>query len=535
MYKLKPSSRFLFFSLIFLFLLPLLTSSISADEDTDDLEDIQELIALDEQEEVNSLPTYENKDYDRKSEAEVLSKAQRIVLELNNDNTKPAIEENEYVLVLGYAPWCARSAELMPRFAEAANVLKGLGSTLSMAKIDADRYPKAASNLEIKGYPTLLLFVNGSSQPYTGGFSSDEIVIWARKKTGAPVIRINSVNEANEFLKKHSMFAVGLFDKFEGPDHEEFVKAAKADNEIQFVETSSEEIAKVLFPDVQSTKLFFGLVKSEPEQYTVFEGNFDGDRILQFLENNKFPLVTTLTEFNSAKVYSSPNKRQVYVFADADDLKKLLEPLQEIALRFKSKIMFIYVDIREENLAKPFLTLFGLEESDDIVIIAFDYNSGAKYLLESDPAPRHIEDFCTRLLDGSLSPHYKSQPVPDNKNATILTVVGKTFDELVLHSPKNILLEVHIPWCINCETTSKQMEKLAKHFEGLENLIFARIDASTNEHPHLQVEDYPTLLFYPASDKSNPINLPTKSSLKELAALINKHLKSQEPSTKDEL
>lgn len=44
---------------------------------------------------------------------------------------------------------------------------------------------------------------------------SEEIVIWARKKTGAPVIRTNSVNEANEFLKKHSMFAVGLFDKFE--------------------------------------------------------------------------------------------------------------------------------------------------------------------------------------------------------------------------------------------------------------------------------------------------------------------------------
>ncbi|KAL2539234.1 Protein disulfide isomerase-like 1-6 [Abeliophyllum distichum] len=535
MYKPKPTSRFLIFSLIFLFLLPLFAPSISADEDTDDLEDIQELMALDEQEEGISQPTYENKEYDRKSEADVLSKAQRIVLELNNDNTKRTIEENEYVLVLGYAPWCARSAELMPRFAEAANVLKGLGSALLMAKIDAERYPKAASNLGIKGYPTLLLFVNGSSQPYTGGFSSDEIVIWARKKTGAPVIRINSVNEANEFPKKHSMFAVGLFDKLEGPDYEEFVKAAKADNEIQFVETSSAEIAKVLFPDIKPTKLFFGLVKSEPEQYTVFKDNFDGDRILQFLENNKFPLVTTLTEFNSAQVYSSPNKRQVYVFADADDFKKLLEPLQEIARKFKSKIMFIYVDIREDNLAKPFLTLFGLEESEDTVIIAFDYNSSAKYLLESDPAPRRIEDFCARLLDGSLLPYYKSQPVPDNKNASILTVVGKTFDELVLHSPKNVLLEVHTPWCINCETMSKQIEKLAKHFKGLENLVFARIDASTNEHPRLQVEDYPTLLFYPADDKSNPINLPTKSSLKELAALINKHLKSQEPLTKDEL
>lgn len=40
-------------------------------------------------------------------------------------------------------------------------------------------------------------------------------MIWARKKTGAPVIRINSVAEANEFMKQHAMYAVGLFDKFE--------------------------------------------------------------------------------------------------------------------------------------------------------------------------------------------------------------------------------------------------------------------------------------------------------------------------------
>lgn len=97
----------------------------------------------------------------------------------------------------------------------------------------------------------------------------------------------------------------------------------------------------------------------------------------------------------------------MYVFADADDLKKLLEPLQEIALRFKSKvgrhdhgtaklnlifcccinlfrlllfwqIMFINVDIREENLAKPFLTLFGLEESDDIVVSTLQVRLGKR-------------------------------------------------------------------------------------------------------------------------------------------------------------
>ncbi|XP_073143233.1 protein disulfide isomerase-like 1-6 [Henckelia pumila] len=543
MSQFKFSSGFLIFTLIFLLLLSpfTFTRALLENEDADDLEAIHELIALDEQEEADNLQprtSLEINDFVKKSEAEVLSKAQRIVLELDSDNTKRAVEENEYVLVLGYAPWCGRSAELMPRFAEAANVLKGLGSPLLMAKLDAERYPKAASSLGIKGFPTLLLFVNGTSRPYFGGFSSEEIVVWARKKTGSPVIQIDSITEANEFLKKHAMYGVGLFENFEGPDHEEFVKAATAENEIQFVETRNSEVAEVLYPVTKPTTLFFGLVKGEPEQHTSLDGDLSADRILHFLENKKFPLVTIMTEANSAKVYASPKKLQVYVFAEADELKKLLEPLQEIARKFNSEIMFVAVDIGEVNLAKPFLTLFGLEDSKETNVIGFDYNGNSKYLLESDLTSRNIGEFCFGLLQGTLPPFYKSQPIPENlhDNATILTVVGKTFDDLVLNSLTNIFLEVHTPWCITCETTSKQVEKLAKHFKGLDSLVFARIDLSTNEHPKLLVEDYPTLLFYPAKDKSNPIKFPTKSGLKELAALINRHLKSQGYSkAKDEL
>lgn len=43
----------------------------------------------------------------------------------------------------------------------------------------------------------------------------EEIVIWVQKKTGVPVINISTLNEAEEFLKKHHMFVVGRFEKFE--------------------------------------------------------------------------------------------------------------------------------------------------------------------------------------------------------------------------------------------------------------------------------------------------------------------------------
>lgn len=175
MFKAKPTSKSIYFTLTLLLLMGFFTSILASEPTTnegndEDSEGIEELLALDE--EVEREEQQGGGSNVRSSEAEVLSKAQRIVLELNSDNTKEAIDENEFVLVLGYAPWCPRSAELMPQFAEAATLLRDLGSTLLMAKLDAERYPKAASLLEIKGFPTLLLFVNGTSQVYTGGFSA---------------------------------------------------------------------------------------------------------------------------------------------------------------------------------------------------------------------------------------------------------------------------------------------------------------------------------------------------------------------------
>lgn len=534
----NPTSRFILWSITVLLLLSISISTTFASNLTsqsDDSDEIEELLALDEQEEQNQGQEHDGSGAaGRFSEAGVLAKAQRIFLELNGENAKRITDGNEYVLVLGYAPWCVRSAELMPQFAQAATSLKELGTSLMMAKLDGERYPKVASSLDIKGFPTMLLFVNGTPQPYTGGFSAEEIVIWARKKTGVPVVRISSVTEAEECLKKYHIFVIGLFEKFEGADYEEFIKAAASDNEIQFVEVNNIEVAKVLFPDSKA-KNFLGIVKSEPEGYTEYEGNYELGKILQFLDYNKFPLVTKLTEMNSARVYSTPIKLQVVVFAKADDFKNLLEPLQNVARKFKTKIMFIYIDITDENQAKPFLTLFGLEDLESTLVTAFDTKGSSKFLLEADPTPSNLEEFCSGLFQGTLKPYYKSQSIPENKNESVLTVVGKTFNDLVLNSPNNVLLEVHTPWCINCETTSKQVEKLAKHFKVLDDLVFAKIDASVNEHPKLEVDDYPALLFYKAGDKNNPIKLSTKASSKDLAGTINKHLKGKDQVSKDEL
>ncbi|KAJ6362521.1 hypothetical protein OIU78_002844 [Salix suchowensis] len=96
----------------------------------------------------------------------------------------------------------------MPQFAEATTKLKELRSHVMMAKLDAERYPTAASTLGIKGFPTLLLFVNGTSQV-------EDIVISTKERAGVLVIKISSSVEAENFQKKYHLFVLGLFDKFE--------------------------------------------------------------------------------------------------------------------------------------------------------------------------------------------------------------------------------------------------------------------------------------------------------------------------------
>lgn len=522
-----PTSRFVGLTLLLLVLLQsvflsAVSSSPPIDGDDDDLEGLEELLAIDEEVEKGSDGASQGK----QSETDLLSRAQRIVLELSNENAKKVIDGNELVLVLGYTPWSLRSAELMPRFAEAAVTLKEMGSPLLLAKLDAERHAKAASLLGIKGFPTILLFVNGSAQAYTGGFTAEDIVVWARKKTGMPVIRLSSTNAAEEFLHKHQMFVVGLFENYEGTEHEEFVKAATTDDEIQFVETNDITIAKILFPEIEPKRKFLGLVKSEPERFEKFEENFVEESILQFAAYNKFPLVTILSELNSARVYSSPIKLQVFIFAEADNFEHLQLLLQNVARKYKTKIMFVLVDSAEDDLAKPFLTLFGIE-SEKQVVTAF--LNGSKYLLESDLTQTNLKEFCSGLLHGTLSPYFKSESKPDERGL-IEKVVGRTFDASVLESSENVFLEVYTPWCIDCEATSKQIEKLAKHFKGMDGLKFARIDASLNEHPKLQVNNYPTLLFYPAGDKSNPIKFSKKSGLKELTAFVKKNMRLHDDS-----
>lgn len=74
-----------------------------------------------------------------------------------------------------------------------------------MGKVDATEEGDLAEEYQVRGYPTLKFFRNGVAVEYGGGRQADEIIAWVTKKTGPPAKELESVEEAEKFLKDNEV------------------------------------------------------------------------------------------------------------------------------------------------------------------------------------------------------------------------------------------------------------------------------------------------------------------------------------------
>ena len=88
------------------------------------------------------------------------------VVVLKERNFSDVIENNQYVMVEFYAPWCGHCQALAPEYAAAATELKG--ENVVLAKVDATEESELAHEYDIQGFPTVYFFVDGAHKPYPG-------------------------------------------------------------------------------------------------------------------------------------------------------------------------------------------------------------------------------------------------------------------------------------------------------------------------------------------------------------------------------
>ena len=83
------------------------------------------------------------------------------VLELTDDNLNATIAENEYVLLMFYAPWCGACRRFKPEYEWADQAAAEQGLPLVFARMHADDYADTAASFGLSRFPSWVMF-NGS-------------------------------------------------------------------------------------------------------------------------------------------------------------------------------------------------------------------------------------------------------------------------------------------------------------------------------------------------------------------------------------
>ncbi|KAK2643338.1 hypothetical protein Ddye_025101 [Dipteronia dyeriana] len=537
--------RILLLTLSIFLLLSTLSPALSKSEKTDAVDDDEDLSFLEEPEndgkshsthhhsddepdlddefsdDFDNYPDFDDNESDSYKQPEIDEKD---VVVLKERNFSDIIEKHKFVMVEFYAPWCGHCQALAPEYAAAAAELKSANEDVVLAKIDGTEESELAQEYDVQGFPTVLFFVDGVHKPYPGARNKDAIVTWIKKKTGPGIYNITTLEEAERILTSGNKVVLGYLNSLVGSESEVFAAASRLEDGVNFYQTVNPDVAKLFHLDPKVKRPALVMVKKEAEKISYFDGQYEKSAIADFVFANKLPLVTIFTRENAPAIFESSIRKQLLLFAISNDSEKLIPIFEAAAKVLKGKLIFVYVEMDNEDVGKPVSEYFGVT-GDTARVLAYTGNDdGKKYVLDGDLTMDKIKAFGENFLEDKLKPFFKSDPIPESNDGDVKIVVGNNFEEIVLDESKDVLLEIYAPWCGHCQSLEPIYNKLAKHLRGIESLVIAKMDGTTNEHPRAKSDGFPTILFYPAGNKSfDPATVDTDRTVVAFYKFLKKH------------
>jgi len=282
------------------------------------------------------------------------------------------------------------------------------------------------------------------------------------------------------------------------------------------------------------------IVRKFDDPVVVYNNNiFTAEALEEFLVENALPLLGNIGPENYQK-YVERGYPLFWAFIDLEKEKSVLDTVREVAKEHKKTISFVYLDgIKWVDHSKT----FGLSGTTPGLVLE-DRQAKRNYIFKEELTVASLKTFIQSYVDGSLMPTVKSEATPEKNDGPVKIVVGNTWDQMVMDPTKDVMVEIYAPWCGHCKTLAPKYEKLGEEFKDTPSVVIAKIDGTENDFPY-EVKGFPTIVFYPANDKANPIAYDGERNEAGMAKFIRAHgstLKTAEKleevgaeKTKDEL
>ncbi|XP_018325556.1 protein disulfide-isomerase A3 [Agrilus planipennis] len=453
------------------------------------------------------------------------------VVVLSDSDFDSRLQDYETALVMFYAPWCGHCKKLKPEFAKAAGDLLKNSPAVTLVKVDCTEAGKETCNrFGVGGYPTLKIFRNGEfSQEYNGPRQADGIVKYMKSQVGPSSKEVTTLNELDKFLQaENDVAVVGFFEK-ESDLKVAFLKLAdKLREKVRFAHSSYKDV-------LNSQGLKNGIVLFRPphlsnkfeDDSVTYDGDADVTAINDFVVNNYHGLVGHRKPDN-VQEFRNP---LVVAYYSVDYIKNpkgtnyWRNRILKVAKEFKGRINFA---VSNKDEFQRELNEYGFDyvKGDKPVVFARDIKN-QKFVMKDDFSIETLELFAKSVLDGTLEPYLKSEPIPETNDDPVKIAVAKNFDEVVTNNDKDVLVEFYAPWCGHCKKLAPTLDELGKKLEN-EDVEIVKMDATANDVPaDYEVRGFPTLYWVPKNNKQSPVRYEGGRELDDFVNYIAKHATSE--------
>jgi protein disulfide-isomerase A1 len=439
---------------------------------------------------------------------------------LTKDNFDTFITTHKFAFVKFYAPWCGHCKTMAAGYSKLAKRMKTEENGIPIAKVDATVENTLAEQFGVKGFPTLKFFIDGQPVDYSGAREEDAIYNWISKKTGPSTSELKTVDEAKELQGKKVAVVLATT-----KDNEALLKAfetlAASTEDISFHFTFSPEVKQHIGAEDNTV---FAVLRNFDEGNKYLTGdNLTLEAMKDFLNGHKHPLVMPFEHEAAERIFGSESPA-IFVFNDEADSEAIMAFKAVAKKNVGGPLVFSHSTITTGLGARlaEFLGITG-KDTDSVRIIKFAAGNLLKYKLEN-VTEENLDHFINDWKNEKLSAYFKSEKIPESNNEPVKVIVGDSFESVVLESDNWVLLEAYAPWCGHCKQLEPIYTELATKLAGHSDIVIAKMDATANEHPSLNIKGFPTIKFYRKGDKANPVDFNGERTVAGFTAFLEKEV-----------
>ncbi|KAG9084829.1 hypothetical protein FRC06_003878 [Ceratobasidium sp. 370] len=331
---------------------------------------------------------------------------------LNPDGTVLVVSPDNFEKTLAtgptfvkfYAPWCGHCKKLAPVWVELAAKAKGRAT---IAEVDCDRYGSLCKSQGVDGYPMLFFYHAGQKLDFRGPRKLEPLEQFVMRAVSPGVQQLNA-NEADEVLKKESVFFLALYTYSTPQDYSANVdEAAKSLLGTPPVYRSrNPDLFTKFNVDPADGPVLLAIKDHNLKPFADFPltAATTPSAINGFFQHHRIPTLQQLTAENFQDVMKHPAKPLVVLTAfdtekmSKTDLAASIEKLSDIAKRWQGQAVrltdtrpTIFVWMDGERWSKWLKSMYGVKKEHMPVTVIVDHHRLLYYDHDSGKAPFRLE------------------------------------------------------------------------------------------------------------------------------------------------